>query len=252
MTCEELREMYELYALGVLESAERDELDAHLQRGCAICSTGLKRALETNAIVMAVAPDVAPPRTLRKRVLGSVGIEKSGWVGIVGWATVTAGLLVAVLWLSLEDRRRGADLALARTQIQTLSVGVKQTSAELARLQAAVSLLNEPDTRLVGVGRGVQLPPKTRVFVNPQRGVLLLASNLQPAPAGKIYEMWVIPKGGGAPRPAGLFQSDASGNALHFQTGPVDIAATGAVAVTVEPESGSAAPTSTPFIVVAL
>jgi anti-sigma-K factor RskA len=53
--------------------------------------------------------------------------------------------------------------------------------------------------------------------------------------------MWVIPKGG-TPRPAGLFQSGPQGTALHILPGTVDPNVT--VAVTVEPESGSPAPTS--------
>jgi anti-sigma-K factor RskA len=84
--------------------------------------------------------------------------------------------------------------------------------------------------------------------MNPKRGVLFLASNLPPAPQGRIYELWIIPKGG-APRPSGLFQSDAAGNAMHMVTGPIDIASTGAFAVSVEPEAGSPAPTTTPIIV---
>ena len=51
--------------------------------------------------------------------------------------------------------------------------------------------------------------------------MLLIASNLPPAPAGKIYEMWMIPKGG-KPVPAGLFQSESTGAAMHIQPGPVD------------------------------
>jgi anti-sigma-K factor RskA len=80
--------------------------------------------------------------------------------------------------------------------------------------------------------------------------VLLIASNLPAAGPGKIYEMWVIPKGG-APRPAGLFQSDGM-TGIHILRGPTDRAlASGAqsiIAVTVEPEAGSAAPTTTPII----
>ena len=59
--------------------------------------------------------------------------------------------------------------------------------------------------------------------------------------------MWLIPKGG-APRPAGLFQSTDAGSAVHVLSGPIDTAALGAVAVTVEPEAGSPAPTSQPLI----
>jgi anti-sigma-K factor RskA len=81
--------------------------------------------------------------------------------------------------------------------------------------------------------------------------VLLIASNLPPVAPGKIYEMWVIPKGG-KPAPAGLFRSSADGTAVHVQQGPVDVSATAAVAVTLEDEAGATAPTSQPFIVAAL
>ena len=75
----------------------------------------------------------------------------------------------------------------------------------------------------------------------------LIAKYLPAAQAGKTYEMWVIPKGG-APRPAGLFQSQG-GTAMHILSGPVDMASVGAIAVTLEPEAGSSAPTTTPIIV---
>jgi len=60
--------------------------------------------------------------------------------------------------------------------------------------------------------------------------------------------MWIIPKGG-APRPAGLFQPASDATAMHIEPGPVDVAATAAVAVTVEDEAGAPQPTSQPLIV---
>jgi anti-sigma-K factor RskA len=77
---------------------------------------------------------------------------------------------------------------------------------------------------------------------------MLIASNLPAPAAGRAYAMWVIPKGQ-SPRPAGVFRPDANGSAVHLQTGPVDLDATAAFAITEEPESGSAAPTTTPFLV---
>jgi anti-sigma-K factor RskA len=238
--CEELRDMYELYALGLLETEEREEIEAHLARNCETCSKGVKQAFATNAIVSTFVPELEPPPALRKRVMSGVGVEhRSAW----GWiaALVTAGLLVATLWFSLEARRMERDLVSARDQ-------VRRTQADLARYEAALRFLDEPETKQVGFGRGEPQPPRGNVFVNPRSGVLLIAANLPPAPAGRIYEMWVIPKGG-APRPAGLFQSDASGSAIHILPGPLDVAATNAIAVTLEPESGSAGPTTTPIIV---
>ena len=71
--------------------------------------------------------------------------------------------------------------------------------------------------------------------------VPLIASNLPAAGQGKTDEIWVIPKGG-APRPAGLFQSGGM-RALYILRGPVDVSMIGTVAVTVEPAAGSATPT---------
>jgi anti-sigma-K factor RskA len=225
MTHEEMRDMYEMYALGLLEGGERREIDEHLGRDCETCETGLRRALATNSAILSLAPDVAPPKRLRRRVLASVGVERQSWGWIAVWGAVTAGLLIMTLWYSAE---------------------VQRAHAELARIRPLLEILNSPETRNVVFG-GQPQPPRGTVLMNPKNGVLLIAGNLPALPAGRIYEMWLIPKGG-APKPAGLFQPDRQGNAIHVVPGPVD-ASTGAVAITVEPEAGSAAPTTTPIVV---
>jgi anti-sigma-K factor RskA len=253
VTCEELRECLELYALGLLEEPERSELHRHLQTGCAVCVPAFKRALATNAAIATLAPLVDPPARVAKRVraLSAVQEPRAGkWLPV--WAAAAAILLSICVWLGLRDRRYAAELADARSELSQARAQGSRTAAQLARVQSALDFLNAPDTRLVVSGRGgIVLPPRARVFINQDRGVLLMADNLPPAPQGKVFEMWVIPKKG-APRPAGLFQSEPGGSALHLLTEPVDIADTGAVAVTLEPESGSLAPTSKPFIVVPL
>jgi hypothetical protein len=228
MTCDELKGSYELYALGLLNEPERGEAEEHLGRGCPVCTEELRRAISMNVLVFAGAPDAVPSAKLRSRILASVGAEeKKGWAWLP-WATtaLATGLLVVMF---------------------VRSEGVQRDKADVARLREIVGLLTEPETRQVTFGKG----PQGRVLVNPKRGVLLIASNLPPVGAGKTYAFWIIPKGG-APRPAGLFQSDSSGNALHQVPGPVNLAETGAVAVSVEPEGGSPAPTTTPIIVAPL
>lgn len=235
MICDELGDMYEIYSLGVLEDPEKSELDEHVGRKCKTCLEGLRTARQTNSVLFTVIPMVEPHKRLRKKVLASVGIEKSGWGWISGLAAVTLGLIMAMLYMSIADRRQAGDLAQARREIRLANV-------ELTKVQDVMRFLNEPDTILVTAGKGVPLPPKARVFLNKNRGVLLMASNLPSAPAGKIYEMWVIPKGG-APKPAGLFQSDDQGNAMHMLPGPIDVDSTAVIAVTMEPEAGSTTPT---------
>jgi len=236
--CQDFQDEFELYALGVLDEAEKADLEAHLRTGCATCEASLRNALAMNAIVMSMAPDVVPPSRLKRRVLASVGVQPMSWSWLS--ALAAACMLLIALWLSVQERSRASELAQAR---HTLI----QVSSQRDRLLQALTFLDDPTTLPVSFGKGQPLPPRGNVFVHSKLGVLLIASNLPALQPGKTYEMWVIPKGG-APRPAGLFQSEG-GTAMHILSGPVDLASLGAVAVTLEPESGSAAPTTTPIIV---
>ncbi len=245
MTCEELRDQYELYALGLLEGPERAEMEAHLAREGDPCIAGVRRARELVAALGASVPLIEPPAQLRAKVLAQFGAPpQRSWSWTPVWIAVSAALAVATLWLGLDRREQAQIVANVRVEVQ-------RKNAELARLNEALALMNDPAVKEVVFGAGAPAPPKGRVFVHPRQGVLLLAYNLPPAPAGKLYEMWVIPKGG-SPVPAGLFQSEADGTALYMRRGAVDVATTGAVAVTLEAEAGAAAPTSTPIIVAAL
>ena len=232
MTCQELRDSYELYSLGLLEGEERREVEAHLGRNCVVCREYFKEALGVNALMLSQAHEVVPPSRLRRRVLSSVGQQRASWEWVA--AVVTACSLIFALWISLEKRTADRERANARVTLQ-------QAVADRERLEQAFAFLNQPETRQVNFGQGQTAPPRGNFFLNPRLGVLLIASNLPALPAGKAYEMWVIPKGG-APRPAGLFQSGTQGTAMHILSGAVDANVT--MAVTIEPESGSPAPTS--------
>jgi len=244
MTCDELRGCFELHALGALSEPELSEAESHLRRECPQCTKEMRRARETNSMMFASVPEVVPPARLRRRIMTSVGVEPSrGFSAWAPWvATIGASLATIFMFVTLQDVRDGEQRAIA--QAGQLQSNLSETEASLGRMRDAVRMMAEPDTKQVTFGKG----PQGRVLVNPKRGVLFLASNLPQLPAGKTYELWVIPKGG-APKPSGLFQADASGNAMHMVPGPIDVATTGAFAVSVEPEAGSAAPTTTPIII---
>jgi hypothetical protein len=241
MNCQELQEMFELYALGVLEPPDKNEIDNHLARGCENCHEALADALALNAGVLSFAPDTAPPKRLKRRLLSSLGVHYPGWGWV--WAVAAVGLLLVAGWLGVEERQRSAELAGARRALL-------EVNGERDRLTQALQFLSDPQTVPASFGRGQTAPPRGYVFLHPQMGVLLIASNLPAAGQGKTYEMWVIPKGG-APRPAGLFQSDGT-RALHILNGPVDVSTISTVAVTLEPAAGSAAPTMPILIAAAI
>ncbi len=43
-SCDQFRELYEAYALGALDAAERLELEKHLATGCVECAQGIAEA----------------------------------------------------------------------------------------------------------------------------------------------------------------------------------------------------------------
>ena len=76
MICDELRDEYELYALGMSEGPERRELEAHLERRCPHCVPGVAEALETVAAMAVLADPETPPARLRRRLMASIGAER--------------------------------------------------------------------------------------------------------------------------------------------------------------------------------
>lgn len=240
MTHVELQGEYELYAMGVAEEPARGEIRAHLDRGCEVCMLEMKRAKQVAAMIGATAQQQAPSSKLRKRILASAGYEQRSY-GLAPWLGALAALfLVAAIYFGGRERSYMEEMGNLRTQM-------RQQNIELTRLTEIMTIVNGANTREVNFGAG----PKGKVFVNPSSGVVLMATNLPPAPAGKAYEMWVIPKSGN-PVPAGMFQSQTDGSATHVQPGPVDIASLGAVAVTLEDAAGAPQPTTTPLIVAAM
>src|ERR1700761_9743982 len=93
MNCPELQDHYELYALGLADDPEREEIRAHLDRGCEVCITEMKRAREMVALLGGNSAPASPSPKLRRRILASVGVEQRGW----GWTPWLAGSTVMCL-----------------------------------------------------------------------------------------------------------------------------------------------------------
>src|SRR5579884_3500823 len=72
MTHAEMSELYELYALGVLEPELAAEIERHLNEQCEYCWEHLRSAMQVTAALAGTAEPVSPPRALRRRLLDSV------------------------------------------------------------------------------------------------------------------------------------------------------------------------------------
>jgi anti-sigma-K factor RskA len=151
----------------------------------------------------------------------------------VAAAALTVGLFV--VWLQNSDLQR---------QIAGLRNDSAQQSAELQRARDVVSTLTATDAMRVTLV-AAKTPPQPQgkaIYVRDRSSLIFLASNLQPLPPEKAYELWLIPTSG-APIPAGVFKPDARGSATVINPPlPAGVQAK-AFAITAEPEGGSASPT---------
>lgn len=224
MNCEELRDEYGAFALGIAEDPALSEISAHLARECPDCVAGVRSAMTTVAAMSGAVKDAEPPKQLRRRIVAMVAPEPKRAFVFLPWAV---SALLAIVLLSVAISRNNPH----------------QPVPDTTKLAQALTILNDPLTRDVTFGDPAA---RGRVFVNP-KGVVLIAAHMPKLESNRTFELWLIPAAGN-PVAAGTFRSDAdSGEAVYVYQGQTANAAV--VAVTVEPEGGSPQPTTTPFIV---
>jgi hypothetical protein len=155
----------------------------------------------------------------------------------IGWAAAAAVLFVA---LGLKQDRDSLRTALMSESAQTASV---QARAE--RSQQILHALTDPHAVRVNLTIGkAPVVPAARATYDPKTGtLLLLASNLAPLHAQKVYELWIIPADGTKPVPAGTFMPDAHGSVSTLMPAVQGAIAAKAFGITIENEGGSATPT---------
>ena len=149
MTCDELRPDYVLYAMGTMGEPDSSELRAHLDRGCAACTEGLRQAHALAYSMGAVLDGPQAPRALRGRVLAISGPEDRRtqalrqlplwarpvalWQGsALAAAAIVLALIPGFLWYRELSESRGRQAA---------------TAALLAGQQRALASLREAATR---------------------------------------------------------------------------------------------------------
>jgi hypothetical protein len=158
-------------------------------------------------------------------------------VAVVAGAAFTGAFVAARYEGRLGQTAREA--AALRARVRQDEAAFRE---QLAVYQGAADLLRDPTTRIVTLhGLGPNPTASGRVVWHPLRGGHVFVANLPSAPSGKAYELWAI--GDGSPRPAGVFQVDASGRGTHRVPVGEGGKPVKAFAVTLEPETGVPAPT---------
>jgi anti-sigma-K factor RskA len=244
-TPEELDALAAGYALGATTPEETAALEARLAASPELAAD--VRDYREVAVRLARRRAVAPPPALRAELLARLAADR---------APTPAPTVTPVT--PLASRRGGRApiwLAVGLAASLLLAVGLVQQNRalrqQLARREATLDALLEAEKDLYVAqmtsadtvkGPGIQFFWNERQ----QKGIAH-AFRLQPAPAGKSYQLWIIRDG--KPESVKVFNSDPDGHALvEGLTLPAKAAGVTQVLLTLEPAGGSPLPTTTPFV----
>lgn len=230
------------YVLDALDESERIAFEAHLAT-CSECAAevvALRGA--RNALAHAV-PQRTPRPELRARVLASFAAGTAqappGDPGVAHGATQGAVRGDSRSWIPIA-----AALALATG----LGVYAFLLQDRVDDLQASAEVIAAPDVVRIDLAGQPTAPQSSgRAHWSRERGMVFATSNLPPAPAGKVYQVWVVTAQ--APISAGLVTPDPAGGGVTYFSTPIDIPPPTAVAVTLEPAGGVPAPTGEFYLV---
>lgn len=266
---------YALDALDASDAGERASIEAHLA-SCDVCRhdvTDLRRVTVAATLAGHQSAD-ALPASLRARTIaratGDASVRTSTgasirstsgsptaqlherrWIspGLALAASVllTVGLGAYALSLRAQIAHLRDTVGLLSEQTDTLRERLERERRDTAALVNTVDVLRAPDTVRIDLrGTGPSTAGATgRAFLS-ARGVIVDLRGMPDLPAGRVYQLWLIPPGQN-PVSAGVFTVDAAGDASMNVPLPADASAAQTVAVTMEDgPSGAAAPTVLP------
>ncbi|OLZ72673.1 anti-sigma factor [Streptomyces sp. IMTB 2501] len=244
------------YALDALEPDERRRFEKHL-RGCDRCAAEV-RELAEDAVRLAWSTAAPPPAALRERVLAAVRTTAQDQAPDRTPARERTPQLPPHVWGTQPPPRRTrtprtrplfvpfatATAAAALVVASLFAVQAHRTQdrldAERSRAREIAHVLAAPDARTVtsedARGRGIGV-----IASASQREAVVTLSGYGTPPDGRVRQLWLM-RPRVQPRSLGLFAGDTPLVAKGLDSSSTSLA------VTVEPDGGSAQPTGQPIV----
>ncbi len=212
------------YVLGALSEDERAAFRRHLE-SCAVCREEVSALQVIASALPALAPQVAAPPALKRRVMASVN-DKLSAAESADSLRSERPLLARLQW---RPALAAAALAAVAIVFAVIALAPSGGGAGTRLIRAEVSARGASASLRVSGGHA-QLDVSGMPQTAPQR----------------VYEVWI--KRSGAPQPTdALFTVTAGGDATVGVPG--SLAGVKLILVTSEPLGGSSVPTSRPVIV---
>lgn len=248
-THEQFEEDLALFALNELTGSDMQEFDQHVGT-CAACRREVQSLRSDLGLLALSTAGPRPPARSKDRLMRAIAAEPRGGVARtpdrtprrgLSWALIPAVVALALLFAVGNLWQENGRL---REQMVRMSALYQNTTTQLAQAQERLRLLSAPDAMQVSLSPQPELrkPHATAIYSPSQKRLMLMASNLEPLPPGKAYELWLIPMEG-APMPAGMFHPDEHGNAMMMDHVIPEGVLAKAFAVTIEDQTGAEKPT---------
>ncbi len=248
------------YALDALEPAERARFEKHL-KNCPVCAAEV-RALTEDAVRLAWSTAAPAPAAMRDRVLAAVRttaqepvrakplrahepqLPPHVWGTQPPPARTRAPRERRPLFVPFATATAAAALVVASLFAVQANDTQDQLDAERVRASEIAHVLAAPDAR-ASTGKDAQGRSIGVVASASEGKAVVTLSGYDDIPADRVNQLWLM-RPGAQPRSLGLFDADTP-----LVTSGLDKSAT-SLAVTVEPDGGSAQPTTQPVVQLAL
>ncbi|MFP3578250.1 anti-sigma factor [Arthrobacter sp. fls2-241-R2A-200] len=245
-------ELAEIYALDALTDQERDMIDAYIKDAPDAPEFHERVRQAREALAVSFAPEEEPPASLFNNIVERIAADaavETPAPSIQGREPVVADLAAArakrAEKRSPATARRWIVGAAAAAVIALGGIGVGtyvSTQSDPVNQVLQAQDVQAKSAPVPGGGTATVSESSTKdSFVVQMKGVA-------PAPVGKVYQLWTLPKDGSAPVSQGTM--DAEG--LTKPAVVKGLSSASSVAITVEPAGGSKQPTQPPVLVVTL
>jgi hypothetical protein len=240
MTAHETQDDLLSYALQDVSAEAASRIRKHL-RECVECRREL--AITSEALgTLGVGEAVEVPSHLRKEILSKIrphlaGPARRGWPSGWLWVPGFAALALAAisLWLWLQNYR-------LRQELNDIGARLRSPTYQASAIREALTAPDAQQFALLPVN-AAPIPQGKAIYRANQGSLIFIGSHFANIPAGKAYELWLLPQSGAAPVPAGVFKPDAEGNVSVFIPQFTTSVSAKGFAITMEPEAGSSTPT---------
>jgi anti-sigma-K factor RskA len=267
--CDQFRELYEAFALGALDAADRIELEKHLATGCAECTQGVAEARWVVSQLAYLSPDSTPSDMLKGRLMQTVRAEAKGsassgaataaatdvktaipwwmWAGVAALLLVTIGSVWNAQRLRSELTARDRNLAEMQQGYTDEQKQVRAMESQIVAMQQETAIVSNPATHKFMMDPQKIAAPQLVAMWDKQNGVMISGSKIPMPAENHVLQLWMIPKDpAGKPVPSVMIRPDAKGRLVMLISNPPDPSPYKALAITEEPAGGSPQPTSAP------